>query len=102
MSLDGPTALALLGMGLATYATRIGGDLLRHRLSLGKRAEAALEALPPAILTAVIAPVALATGPAETLAAAVTGVAALPLPLIAVIAIGAASVVVLRALFGAD
>ena len=100
MSLDGPTALALLGMGVATCATRIGGDLLRHRLSLGKRAEAALEALPPAILTAVIAPVALATGPAETLAAAITAVAALRLPLLAVIAIGAASVVALHALFG--
>jgi uncharacterized membrane protein len=88
-------------MGVATYATRLAGDLLRHRLSLGKRADAALEALPPAILTAVIAPVALATGPAETLAAAMTGLAALRLPLIAAVGIGVASVVALRALFGA-
>ena len=66
-----------------------------------RRAEAALEALPPANLTADIAPVALATGPAETLAAVITGVAALRLPLLAVVAVGAASVVALRALFDA-
>jgi len=40
----------------------------------------------------------LATGWAETIAAAITALAALRLPLIAVVAVGVASVAVLRAL----
>ena len=54
-----------------------------------------------AVLTAVIAPTALATGPAETIAAAITALAALRLPLLAVIAVGVVSVVALRALLPA-
>jgi uncharacterized membrane protein len=49
---------------------------------------------------AVIAPTVLATGPAETIAAAITAAAAfLRLPMIAVVAIGVAAVVALRAFF---
>ncbi len=55
------------------------------------RLKAAFEAVPAAVLTALIAPTVLATGPAESLAAAITIVAALRLPLIAVIVIGVAA-----------
>jgi uncharacterized membrane protein len=49
---------------------------------------------------AVIAPMVLATGPAETVAAAITLIAGLRLPLLVAVAIGVASVVALRHAFG--
>lgn len=89
--------LAILGMAVATYATRVSGFYLLRGLNMTGRAKAALDALPPAILMAVIAPVVLATGVAETVAAGITAVAAyMKLPLVVVIVIGVASVVGLR------
>ena len=79
---------------------RLAGLLLGGRLALSGRAKAAMDAIPPAVLTAVIAPTLLATGWPETLAGAVTILAAMRLPLLAVIGIGVVSVVVLRALAG--
>lgn len=93
-------ALTIAGMALATYATRAGGYWLVQRARLGRRARGALEAVPGAILIALIAPLILATGPAETLAAAITVLAALRLPTLAAIVIGIGSVVLLRALIG--
>ena len=66
-----------------TYATRIAGIFLAGRLAPAGRAKAAFDAIPAAVLVAVIAPAALATGPAETVAAAVAGLAATRLPLLA-------------------
>ncbi|AVO46048.1 AzlD family protein [Phreatobacter cathodiphilus] len=100
MSLDAITLLAILGMAVATYGCRLTGLLLGGRLALSGRSKAALDAIPPAVLTAVIAPTLLATGWPETLAGAVTILAALRLPLIGVIATGVAAVVVLRMLAG--
>jgi uncharacterized membrane protein len=100
MSLDVTTLLAILGMAIATYGCRLTGLLLGGRLALSGRAKAALDAIPPAVLTAVIAPTLLATGWPETLAGAVTILAALRLPLIGVIGTGVAAVVVLRMLAG--
>ena len=97
MTLDPATVAAIIAMALVTYATRIAGIFIGHRLELTGRAKAAFDAIPPAVLVAVIAPVALATGPAESLAALITAVAATRLPLLATIAIGVASVVALRA-----
>jgi uncharacterized membrane protein len=94
--------LAILGMGLATYATRLSGFYLLRGITLSGRTKAALDALPPAVLMAVIAPVILATGLAETLAAAITATAAFfRLPLAITIIIGIVSVVALRALLPA-
>jgi uncharacterized membrane protein len=61
---------------------------------------AALDALPAAVLTAVVAPMALATGPAETAAAVITVLAAMRLPLLATVAVGVVAVGVLRMLLG--
>lgn len=97
---DGQTLAAILAMAAVTYATRIGGVLIADRLVLGPRLKAAFDAIPLAVLTAVIAPMALATGPAETLAAAVTALAALRLPLIGTVAVGAAAVVLFRTVLG--
>src|SRR5262249_27959567 len=98
MSLDPVTLLAIALMALATYGTRIGGLLLADRLRLEGRGKAAFEAIPPAVLTAVIAPTLLATGPAETAAGLVTILAAFRLPLLGTVAVGVAALVLLRAL----
>lgn len=100
MDLDPATLLAIAGMAIFTYLTRIGGPLVLARLPLSRRGEAALQAVPPAVLMAVIAPTALATGPAETGAALVTALAALRLPLLACIAIGVGALLVLRTIVG--
>jgi uncharacterized membrane protein len=99
MSLAWPTFAAILAMAIATYLTRIAGVWLIARLRIAGRLQAALEAMPAAILTAVIAPTVLATGPAEFLAGVIAILAALRLPLLAVVAVGVAAVVVLRLIF---
>ena len=99
MSLDLITLLAIAGMALATYATRLSGLYLMRGVTMTGRIKTALDALPPAILMAVIAPTILATGIAETIAAAITAVVALlRMPLVVVILIGVVSVVLLRML----
>lgn len=98
---DASPYLAILGMGLATYATRVSGFYLLRGMNVSGRFKAALDALPPAVLMAVIAPVILTTGIAETIAAAITAMAAyFRLPLAVTIIIGIVSVVVLRAVLG--
>jgi len=95
--MSGTTLLAIIGMGVATYLTRLSGFYLLRGLNLSGPMKAALDALPPAVLMAVIAPVILATGPAETIAAAITAVVAfLRLPLAVTIVVGIVSVVALR------
>jgi uncharacterized membrane protein len=98
MSLDPATLVAILAMAVITYLTRIAGLFVAGRLSLRGRAKAAFDAIPPAVLVAVIAPMALATGWRETLAALLTAIAATRLPLLATIATGVLAVVALRAL----
>lgn len=96
MSLDLSTLLGILVMALITYATRIAGLLFADRIHLEGRAKEAFDAIPPAVLVAVIAPIALTTGWPETIAVIVTAIAATRLPLLATIAIGVAAVVALR------
>ena len=98
MSDDLLALLTIVGMALATYLTRIGGLYLMRGVTVKGLLKAALDALPPAVLMAVIAPTVLATGPAETIAAAITAAAAfLRLPMTAVVTIGVVAVVALRA-----
>ena len=89
--------IAILGMALATFATRASGLYLMRGVVVTGRWKAALDALPPAILMAVIAPTILTTGIAESTAAVITaGAAFLRLPLVLVVIIGVVSVVLLR------
>jgi uncharacterized membrane protein len=90
---------AILAMGIATYLTRISGIFLAERLPRTGRVRVALDALPPAVLTAVVAPAVLA-GPAEMTAGLVTILAAFRLPLIAVVAIGVATTALMRTMLG--
>ena len=91
------TILAITGMALATYATRASGLYLMRGVTVRGRLKAALDALPPAILMAVIAPTILTTDIAETIAAGITVVSALlRAPLVVTILFGVVSVVLLR------
>ena len=96
MSLDATTLMAILAMAIVTYATRVAGLLVAHRLVLTGRSKAAFDAIPPAVLVAVIAPTALTTGWAEVVATILTAIAATRLPLLATIVVGVVSVVLLR------
>lgn len=94
--------LAEIGMimllGLATYALRIGGYLVLARFDrLDPRLEAALEAVPASVITALVAPVAFATGIAESIAALATVMAALRWPIMPTLLVAALSVSLLRA-----
>jgi uncharacterized membrane protein len=97
MSLDPATLLAILAMAAATAATRLAGLVLPAAAMGRPRVRATLEAVPAAVLAALIAPTVLATGWAETIAAALTALAALRLPLIVVVMVGVAAAAGLRA-----
>lgn len=91
MRVDPIVLLTVAGMGLATYATRAGGLWLMGRVPLSPQVERWLAAIPGAILVAIIAPLALAGGPAGWLAAAGTAlVAARTGNLLLAIAVGVA------------
>jgi uncharacterized membrane protein len=97
VSVDSHTLLLILLMGLATYSTRIAGYWLLRGRSVEGRMKVALDAVPPAILMAVIAPKVFMEGPAEMIAGALTLVSALlRLPLLVTIAVGMGSVVLFR------
>lgn len=100
MSLDPTTLLAILLMALATCLTRVAGLVLVGRLRLEGRAKAAFDAIPPAILTAVIAPAVLTGGPAEAIAGLLTILAAFRLPLLGTVLVGVAAIVALRVMLG--
>ncbi|MDB5539454.1 MAG: hypothetical protein JWQ89_1181 [Devosia sp.] len=70
MSLE--ALLAILGMAAVTYAIRAGGLLLANRLPATGFAASWMKHLPGAVLAALIAPVILAGGAAEAIAAAAT------------------------------
>ncbi|WP_310619105.1 AzlD family protein [Flexibacterium corallicola] len=91
------TLLTILAMAVGTYVTRIGGIVLVRFFTLSGRIEAALQAVPPAILMAIIAPKAFATGPEETVATILTALAAMKLPLLPSIGVGVASLAIMRA-----
>ena len=74
---------------LVTYATRVGGHLalLRFR-TLHPRVEAALDAVPVAVLTALVAPAAVGRGPVELAAMIVAGLVGLRLSILWVVLVG--------------
>ena len=87
--------LAILGMAVASYLCRAGGYWAMGFVTITPRLRAALDAVPIAVMAAILAPVATAAGPAEAtglvvalgvmrlagndLAAAIGGVAAVAL-----------------------
>lgn len=100
MSLDPATLAAILAMAAATIFTRLAGLVMPASALRHPRARAAFEAVPAAVLAALIAPTVLATGWPETAAAALTALAALRLPLLAVVAVGVVAAALLRLVAG--
>ncbi|SMD07205.1 AzlD domain-containing protein [Rhizobium sp. RU36D] len=98
MTIDPATLAAILAMMAATVFTRLSGALLINRLGLSPRLEKALQAVPPAVLMAVVTPTALATGWAETTGCAVVALASVRLSLLPAAAAGVVVVASLRAL----
>jgi uncharacterized membrane protein len=97
MTLDPIHLLTLLGMAGVTLLFRVGGYVLVRYITPRGRVKAAMEAMPAAVLTALVVPMTLTTGVAESLAALVTVLAVLRLPLIVAVCLGTGTVVVLRA-----
>lgn len=98
MTADPIAVLLILALGVATYGTRIAGHLILSRFErLNPRVEAALDAVPIAVITALVAPAVLASGIAETIAAIVTVAAALRFSIMPTLLIAAVTVSLLRA-----
>jgi uncharacterized membrane protein len=91
----------ILAAALVTYLTRVGGHLLLSRFErVHPRVEAALNAVPAAVLTTLVAPATLNAGPAELAALGVAGVVALRGSLMAMFFSGVAVLIVLRQFVG--
>lgn len=94
-----PLVWLIMLCAAATLATRVGGHLILARFDrIHHRVEAALNAVPAAVLTALIAPALISNGPAEALAMLIAGVAGLRLSAIGTIAVGLLVLVMLRVL----
>ena len=91
--------VTIVAMALATVATRLAGFFVPAGFARRGRLKAAFQAMPIAVLGAIIAPTVMATGWPETLAAVLVVLAAWRLPLLAVIAVGVAAAASLRFLF---
>lgn len=64
--------LIIAAMAIVTYLTRIGGFLLMAYVPLTRRVRAFLQALPGAVVVAIVLPVAVKGGIAASLAVAVS------------------------------
>jgi uncharacterized membrane protein len=99
--IDPATFWLIVGAALATYATRVGGYVLVTRLrTIPPRLEAALNAVPAAVLTTLFAPAFFTGGWDVKLAMLVALVVSLRHPGILMLAAGWATAMVCRHLFG--
>jgi uncharacterized membrane protein len=97
LTADPKLLLAILAMGIAVYATRLAGYWLLQGRKIEGVWKAAFDAVPPAILMAVIAPTVFLQGTAEIAGGvAAAAAAAVRLPLLVVIGVGVAVVALLR------
>ena len=99
--LDTTTLLVILAAAIATYATRFGGYILITRMkTIPPRMEAALNAVPAAVLTTLVAP-AFFTGGWDVKIAMLAALAvALRYPGLIMLAAGWAAVMICRRLLG--
>jgi len=87
----------ILAAAVATYLTRVGGHLVLSRFeTVHPRVEAALNAVPAAVLTTLVAPSMLTAGPAEWVALIVAALVALRGGLLSMFLMGTAVLIVLR------
>ncbi len=96
--MDADALVTIVGMAIVTYVTRAGGLWLMARVTPSPRLQAALEALPGALLMALIAPLALTRGPVEAIASVLVALTMLRTGnLIAAIVVGVGATALLRA-----
>ena len=95
------TEWTILAAAAATFLTRIGGHVILSRFdTVHPRVEAALNAVPAAVLTTLVAPAMLKAGSAEWIAVILAGLIGLRAGLMASFLIGAACLIVLRQVMG--
>ncbi len=93
------TVLLILLCAAATYLTRTGGHLLLSRFGLlHHRAAAALDAVPVAVLAALVAPSVASDSLSEAAAVGICGLLALRYSMVISVGAGLASVVLFRTL----
>jgi uncharacterized membrane protein len=91
------TVWIILAAAVATYLTRIGGQLVLSRFeTVHPRIEAALNAVPAAVLATLVAPALLSAGPKEMVALLVAGIVALRGGLMTMFVAGAVVLILLR------
>jgi len=95
------TILIIVAGAVLTYLTRVGGHLVLSRFeSIPPRVEAALDAVPAAVLTTLVAPELLSAGPAEWIAFVAAGLVAVRRGMLAMFLTGAVTLIVLRQFMG--
>jgi uncharacterized membrane protein len=95
------TTWIILAGAAATYLTRIGGHAVLSRFhSIHPRVEAALNAVPAAVLTTLVAPAAVFNGPAEMATILVALAAAFYLPTMGMFVVGWIAILAFRAVIG--
>ncbi|WP_110033449.1 AzlD family protein [Hoeflea marina] len=88
----------IIAGALVTYAARFGGHLVLSRFdSIPPRVDAALNAVPAAVITTLVAPAAVSNGLAEGITILIVLAAGLRFPLMAIFGIGWVAIVALRA-----
>jgi uncharacterized membrane protein len=96
------TVLTILAAAAATYATRAGGYFVLARMRrVPPRLQAALEAVPAAVLTAIVAPALVQGGWPELAALGVAALLSLRTGMTAMFIGGAATLILLRMVAGA-
>jgi len=91
----------ILGMALATYATRVLGYLLLRNRQLAPRTRNALERAPGCVMLSVIVPYFVSSRPEELIAIGIAVVCAWRLSMLPTMVISVASLGILKALVGA-
>jgi len=91
------TIWIIIAAALATYLTRVGGYLVLSRFqTVHPRIEAALNAVPAAVLTTLVAPSLLNAGPRELIAIVIAGIVALRGGIMTMFVTGAVLLILLR------
>lgn len=87
----------IIAAAIVTYAARAGGHLVLSRFKrIPPRIDAALNAVPAAVLTTLVAPSAVSNGSAEALTLAACLIIGFRIPMMAMFGIGWAVIVALR------
>lgn len=100
MTMDPYNLTLILLVTLATFAMRAVGAVVMARANPGPVSSAAFEAMPVAVLTAVVAPAALTHGLPEAIAGVAAVIVGLRAPMAVVIVVAMATVVSMRHVMG--